>query len=245
MNPPRETLYIKNIPDKPKKEDVKRDLYHLFSQFGPLVDVVAMKTPRTRGQAFVVYRELVNATAAMRELQGFEFLGKNMKIDFAKAKSDSIAKLDGTFRQVNEKQRQKERREKDIQFLKGSKTGLLTGSKSASSAITAKRPREESEISAQNPDKKQRQALDVGEVNSTLYLENFPQSLLKQKDALKVIFSPFVGFKDIRIPPPSGTSVANAFIEYDTEGHAAAALEGLKNFPITPEYTVCMRYAKK
>lgn len=34
----------------------------------------------------------------MRALQGFDFFGREMKIQYAKGKSDTIAKLDGTYR---------------------------------------------------------------------------------------------------------------------------------------------------
>lgn len=36
--------------------DLRRTLYGLCSQFGPILDVVARKTKKTRGQAFVVFR---------------------------------------------------------------------------------------------------------------------------------------------------------------------------------------------
>jgi len=50
-----------------------------------------------RGQAHVVFRDIQTATQAMRALQGFEFFGFEMQIQYAKSKSDTIAKLDGTF----------------------------------------------------------------------------------------------------------------------------------------------------
>lgn len=50
-----------------------------------------------RGQAHIVYRDIQAATQAMRALQGFEFMGMEMQIQYAKTKSDTIAKLDGTF----------------------------------------------------------------------------------------------------------------------------------------------------
>lgn len=34
----------------------------------------------------------------MRNLQGFEFFGKEMHVQYARGKSDTIAKLDGTYR---------------------------------------------------------------------------------------------------------------------------------------------------
>jgi len=53
--------------------DLKRSLYYLFSQFGQVLDIVAMKTIKMRGQAFIVFKEIGSATNALRALQGFPF----------------------------------------------------------------------------------------------------------------------------------------------------------------------------
>jgi hypothetical protein len=42
------------------------------------MDIVAMKTMKMRGQAFVVFKELASATNALRQLQGFPFYNKPM-----------------------------------------------------------------------------------------------------------------------------------------------------------------------
>lgn len=47
----------------------------LFSTYGPVLDVVALKTMKMRGQAHIVYRDVQTATQAMRALQGFELFG--------------------------------------------------------------------------------------------------------------------------------------------------------------------------
>tara|TARA_R110002050_G_scaffold180511_1_gene314113 strand:- start:515 stop:739 length:225 start_codon:yes stop_codon:yes gene_type:complete len=47
--PPSQTLYIANLREKVKKEELKKALYAIFSQFGPILDVVALKTARMRG----------------------------------------------------------------------------------------------------------------------------------------------------------------------------------------------------
>jgi len=69
--PPNQTLYVNNLNEKLHKDGVwssrivrhahsstvlKRSLYCLFCQFGPVMDIIAMKTAKMRGQAFVVYR---------------------------------------------------------------------------------------------------------------------------------------------------------------------------------------------
>uniref|UniRef100_A0A8I3PR07 RRM domain-containing protein n=1 Tax=Canis lupus familiaris TaxID=9615 RepID=A0A8I3PR07_CANLF len=70
---PNHTIYINNMNDKIKKEELKRSLYALFSQFGHVVDIVALKTMKMRGQAFVIFKELGSSTNALRQLQGFPF----------------------------------------------------------------------------------------------------------------------------------------------------------------------------
>jgi U2 small nuclear ribonucleoprotein B'' len=76
---PNQTLYITNLPSaKIQKADLRISLYTLFSTYGPVIDVVALKTMKMRGQAHVVYRDIQTATQAMRALQGFEFFGREI-----------------------------------------------------------------------------------------------------------------------------------------------------------------------
>lgn len=72
------SLYVKNLNDKLQKTDLKRNLYMLFATYGVVLDVIALKTPRMRGQAHIVFRDADSSTQAMRALQGFEFFGKPM-----------------------------------------------------------------------------------------------------------------------------------------------------------------------
>lgn len=58
--------------------ELKKCLYGLFSQYGQILDVVALKTRSMRGQAFIVYKELPSAVAAIRSLQGYPFFGKSL-----------------------------------------------------------------------------------------------------------------------------------------------------------------------
>ena len=44
------------------------ELYVLCSQFGGILDVVALKTPKMRGQAFVVFQHLTSASIAKAQL---------------------------------------------------------------------------------------------------------------------------------------------------------------------------------
>ncbi|CAK7266271.1 hypothetical protein SEPCBS57363_002006 [Sporothrix epigloea] len=97
--PPNQTLYVHNLPSaKIKKDDLRTALYLLFSTYGTVLDVVALRTMKMRGQAHVVFRDVQAATQAMRSLEGFDFFGHHLKISYAKSKSNVVARLDGSFK---------------------------------------------------------------------------------------------------------------------------------------------------
>ncbi|KAG5933650.1 hypothetical protein E4U60_004350 [Claviceps pazoutovae] len=99
---PNQTLYVTNLPSsKIQKADLRTALYMLFSTYGPVLDVVALKTMNMRGQAHIVFRDVQTATQAMRSLDGQEMFGRKLKIQYAKSKSHFVAKLDGTFKMPN------------------------------------------------------------------------------------------------------------------------------------------------
>ncbi|XP_042410081.1 U2 small nuclear ribonucleoprotein B''-like [Zingiber officinale] len=58
--------------------ELKRSLYALFSQYGRILDIVALKTPKLRGQAWVVFAEVPAASNAVRQMQRFPFYDKPM-----------------------------------------------------------------------------------------------------------------------------------------------------------------------
>ena len=78
MSQPNETLYIKNLNDKVNKEELRSQLYALFTTYGKVIDIVAMKTEKMRGQAFLVFADLASATAALRACEGIVFYDKPM-----------------------------------------------------------------------------------------------------------------------------------------------------------------------
>ncbi|CEL57615.1 U2 small nuclear ribonucleoprotein B'' OS=Homo sapiens GN=SNRPB2 PE=1 SV=1 [Rhizoctonia solani AG-1 IB] len=94
MSQPNKTLYIKNLNDQVKKDELKSQLYALFTPYGRIVDVVAIKNPKLRGQAFVVFQDLAGATAAMRAWDGELFYDKEMKIEYAKTRSHATRRIE-------------------------------------------------------------------------------------------------------------------------------------------------------
>ncbi|KAM3578881.1 hypothetical protein VKS41_008674 [Umbelopsis sp. WA50703] len=95
---PSQSLYIKGLPEKVLVEEIKASLYALFLSYGDILDIVIKKNSKMRGQAFVVFEEISSATAALRSLNGFSFYDSNINIEYAKSKSDAIAKMDGTYK---------------------------------------------------------------------------------------------------------------------------------------------------
>lgn len=50
--------------------------------YGRVVDIVALKTMKMRGQAFIVFEDQVASALALKSLQGFSFFGKPL-VNFA------------------------------------------------------------------------------------------------------------------------------------------------------------------
>ena len=91
---PRETIYVNNLNEKVSKDELKKSLYAAFSQFGPILDIVALKTFKMRGQAFVVFRDITAATQAVRQMQGFPFYEKPLAITYARPRGPTRVTAD-------------------------------------------------------------------------------------------------------------------------------------------------------
>ncbi|KAE9421807.1 hypothetical protein Angca_003099 [Angiostrongylus cantonensis] len=94
---PNHTIYINNLNEKVKKEELKKALYAIFMQFGEIVSIMAFKTLRMRGQAHIIFKEISSASNALCAMQGFPFYDKPMRIQYAREDSDIIAKAKGTY----------------------------------------------------------------------------------------------------------------------------------------------------
>uniref|UniRef100_H2Y5W2 RRM domain-containing protein n=1 Tax=Ciona savignyi TaxID=51511 RepID=H2Y5W2_CIOSA len=109
---PTHTIYANNLNEKIKKEG--KSLYAIFSQFGQILDIVALKTLKMRGQAFVIFKEISSATNALRSMQGFPFYDKPMVLNllaYSKKDSDVISKLKGTYQ---ERTKEKKKKKKEV-----------------------------------------------------------------------------------------------------------------------------------
>ncbi|KAK0400267.1 hypothetical protein QR680_003431 [Steinernema hermaphroditum] len=215
---PNHTIYINNLNEKTKKEELKKALYAIFSQFGPIIDIMCFTHVKMRGQAHVIFKEIGAATTALRSMQGFPFYDKPMRIHFAKSDSDVIAKAKGTYveRPTKEIPRPIEKKKK----------------KPAASAA-ARKPANAPGTATEVP-------RSTAPPNKILFCTNLPPETTEQM--LHLLFSQFPGLKDIRLVP-NRTDIA--FIEFEDENSSTTAKQSLHNFKITPSQQMQVDYANK
>jgi RNA recognition motif-containing protein len=81
------TLYVGNIPYSMKEEDIEA----VFKEFGNVVSVkiiIDRGTRRSKGYGFVEMEDEVQAEAAMKELDGKDFRGRNLRVSKANPKTE-------------------------------------------------------------------------------------------------------------------------------------------------------------
>jgi len=201
---PNHTIYINNLNEKIKKEDLKKSLFAIFTQFGQILDILATKSLKMRGQAFVIFKEISSATNALRSMQGFPFYDKPMRINYAKSDSDMISKIKGTF-QERPKKAPGEAKKKS----KKPKTGA--GTVGAAAAQGA--------------------GVDNAPPNQILFLTNLPSETNEMM--LSMLFNQFPGFKEVRLVP-GRHDIAFVEFENEMQSAAARdALQGFKITPTT------------
>jgi U2 small nuclear ribonucleoprotein B'' len=77
-------LYINNLNERVNSTELEKALLAIFSHFGKIEKIFTSKTYRTRGQAWLTFRDEVGATEALASMQNFLFYSKPMKLARAK-----------------------------------------------------------------------------------------------------------------------------------------------------------------
>lgn len=228
--PPNQTIYINNLNEKVKKEELKKALYAIFNQFGTILDVVALKTLKMRGQAFIAFKDIPSATNALRSMQGFPFYDKPMRIAYCKSKSDAVAKLDGSFvpRDKKRRERRDDTRKRPVKQLRQSVP-----------IIPQAVPMQQQQVHPMM--QQQQQARPAPEVpNQILFLSNLPDETTEMM--LSMLFQQFDDYKEVRLVP-GRTDIA--FVEFGNATQATKAKETLNGFKITPSNAMTITFARK
>jgi len=242
------SLYVNNLNDKINTETLKKSLREVFQAFGGIIDIIAMKSLKRRGQAWIIFKELSSATNALKSLQGFPFYNKPMRIAYAKTKSDVVAKADGTYVERPKKivKREDLRKGKTAAAPAVSQTAAAPApeKKAAPAPVVSQKtiqdrigwnPNQAPAAAAAAPAK----TMGTTAPNRTLFVESLPAEATDTM--LSMLFRQYPGFQEVRLIP--GRNVA--FVDYENEHQAGMALQGLQGFAMTPEVKLSLTYARK
>jgi len=246
---PNCTLYINNLNDKVNKEELRSQLYALFTTYGKVVDIVASKSQKMRGQAFLVFADQGGATSAMRACEGIVFYDKPMRISYAKTRSYATL------------------RREDPNFIP---PNAVNASPLAMQMQASKRPREETaKGGAERQAKRGRSEEDEEEMeidedeesgkpaspppvpaqvqrpSARLMCTNLPQEITE--DMLAVLFQQYQGFQTTQItwsstPGPGGARSKMAQVFYETPELATVAKGALDGFSIKKGWEMSVVY---
>jgi RNA recognition motif-containing protein len=245
---PNQTLYVNNLNDKINVETLKKSLREVFAAFGGIVDIIAMKSLKRRGQAWIIFKESTASTNALKSLQGFPFYNKPMRIAHARSTSDIIAKANGTFVERPKKIVKREDLRKGKTAAPAVATPAVEEPKKAPAPLPSQKSIQDrigwNPNQAPNAPKAPQMAPaakpgGVSDPNRTLFVENLPGEATDTM--LSMLFRQYPGFQECRLIP--GRNVA--FADYQNEYQAGMAMQGLQGFSMTPEVKLSLSYAKK
>ncbi|OQV15239.1 putative U2 small nuclear ribonucleoprotein B'' [Hypsibius exemplaris] len=215
---PNNTLYLNNLSDKLKRKRLQDSLRAVFKQFGDIIDILCWpKSLSRKGQAWVIFRETSSAIKALTSMQGFPFYDKPMRIQFARADSDLLAKQKGTF-----VPRPKKKPLDKVKKVKPVAAPIIVGGELRPAPI--------------NPES----IPDNQPPHNILFVTNLPQE--GGEEFLSQMFQQYQGFREVRMVP-SRPDIA--FVEYENEMFASMAKDGLQGFKVTPTQKIKVVFAKK
>ncbi|KAI9836951.1 MAG: hypothetical protein M1838_004940 [Thelocarpon superellum] len=246
-NAPNQTVYVRNLEESIKVEQLKEALTEIFSEYGNIIDLVAKKNLKAKGQAFVVFDDIAAAERAIDEVQGFELFAKPMVLDYAKTRSDATVKQTGTEEELDLHKRrrlaEKERRQaqealENQKMLKRPAPGTTAAGETVNG-----RPAKASRgagLKSSNPSAGAVVADEYLPPNKIIFVRNLPNGY--DVDSLTAIFGRFEGFKEVRlVPGRSGI----AFVEYENEAGAISAKENTAGMALGDEQVIKVTYQRQ
>ena len=230
---PCETLYIKNLNEKIKIDELKEALNKEFSQFGEIIEIRVRNTIRLKGQAFISFKTKEESINAKKNLNDKLFLNKKLIIEFAKTPSDSILLLQGKLTNNQKKIKDLSRKRKRDEFYENLKNEIekeKNNNINNNEMIINAKDSNENEISIKiNPE----------EVNKSLFVQGLKNSVTNQM--LIDLFNSLSGFKEVKYFPTKGI----CFVEYDTVENATNALLKYDKFDLGNDCILRVSFSKK
>ena len=230
---PCETLYIKNLNEKIKIDELKEALNKEFSQYGEIIEIRVRNTIRLKGQAFISFKTKDQSSKAKKNLNDKLFLNKKLIIEFAKTPSDSILLLQGKLTENQKKIKDLSRKRNRDEFYENLKQKIeqeKNNNITNNEMIINTKDSNENEISIKiNPE----------EVNKSLFVQGLNNSVTNQK--LIELFNSISGFKEVKYFPTKGI----CFVEYDTIENATNALLKYDKFDLGNDCILRVSFSKK
>ncbi|KAI9859534.1 MAG: hypothetical protein M1813_006676 [Trichoglossum hirsutum] len=220
-SPPNSTVYVRNLEERIPIDQLKEALLGIFSEYGHVIDLVAKRNLKAKGQAFIVFDSTEAAETAIKEVQGFELYDKPMVLDFARSRSDAIVRLQGNDEEFEAHKRRRlaeKERKQALEALEAQKKHKRPPPDPSSTRV-AKASRGAG-LKSSNPTAAAVIPDEYLPPNKTLFVQNLPEDY--DVEGLTAIFGRFEGFREVRLVPGRK---GIAFVEYETETGAISAKE--------------------
>ncbi|EGR51844.1 uncharacterized protein TRIREDRAFT_120294 [Trichoderma reesei QM6a] len=218
---PISTVYVHNLEERVKPEVLTDALKTIFSEFGNVVDIVAKRNLKAKGQAFVVFDEPSAAHKAIEEVEGFELFGKPMRVAMARMQSDKTVELHGSSEDLDAHKRHRQAEKDKRKALEAADEQRQL--KRAAAGASEARPSKSVKPSGLKSTSAPASAVVPDEYlppNKILFVQNVPDEY--DVEGLTAIFGRFDGFREIRLVPGRR---GIAFVEYENEQGAITAKE--------------------
>ncbi|KAI5457224.1 hypothetical protein BGZ63DRAFT_85502 [Mariannaea sp. PMI_226] len=219
---PISTVYVQNLEERVKLETLEGALRTVFSEFGNVVEIVAKKNLKAKGQAFIVFDNPESARSAIEEVQGFDLFDKPMRLELARTRSDKTVLLNCTAVEFDAHKRHRQAEKDKRKALEVAEEQRQHNKRTVGSASDS-RPTKAARSSGLKSTSATTAAVVPDEYlppNKILFVQNLPEEY--DIDALSGVFGRFDGFKEVRLVPGRR---GIAFVEYETEQGAITAKE--------------------
>jgi RNA recognition motif-containing protein len=216
---------------------LKKSLSAIFSQYGKIVDIVAKKSLKAKGQAFVVFDGVEAAENAIKEVQAFPLFNKPMVLAFARTRSDATVKREAGVEsrefEAHKRRRLAEKGWLALLFVCPRADGegrverkqaqqALESQRRPVAAPADKTPKKPAGLKSTAPAGAPQIPDEYLPPNTTLFLRDLPEDT--DADTLSGLFGRFDGFKEVRMVPGRR---GIAFVEFETLEGAISAKEGM------------------
>ncbi|KAI9821688.1 MAG: hypothetical protein M1827_002269 [Pycnora praestabilis] len=217
---------VKNLEESIKIPELTTALTEIFSEYGTVIDLVAKRNLKAKGQAFIVFDDVEAAERAIAEVQGFELYDKPMVLEYARTRSDRTVEREGGEEELvgHKRRRLAEKERKQAQEALEAAKKLKRPAPAPTPETTTGRPVKASRgagLKSSNPAGAAAVPDEYLPPNKILFVQNLPGDYGIEE--LTAVFGRFEGFREVRLVPGRK---GIAFVEYEMEEGAISAKEG-------------------